>query len=128
MVESPELRWPAAFFLLQVLVNEGEAPELGSEHRILRPLENRESHRITPNPAARLQPIFVDAAAAAAAAPSRGGLERRGKQRPRLTKGLCLEISGRVQHSSSDLQRLAVAGGAPDGRDENAADCSHDYD
>ncbi|CAA7401101.1 unnamed protein product [Spirodela intermedia] len=114
----------------KVLVNEDAPPELGSEHRILRPLENRESHRITPNPAARLQPIFVDAAAAAA--PPRRVPENRGKQRPRLTKGLCLEISGRVQHSSSDLQRPAVAGGssgrAPDSRDENAADRSHDYD
>ncbi|CAA6664519.1 unnamed protein product [Spirodela intermedia] len=77
----------------KVLVNEDAPPELGSEHRILRPLENRESHRITPNPAARLQPIFVDAAAAAA--PPRRVPENRGKQRPRLTKGLCLEISGR---------------------------------
>uniref|UniRef100_A0A1D1YEN3 Serine--tRNA ligase, cytoplasmic n=1 Tax=Anthurium amnicola TaxID=1678845 RepID=A0A1D1YEN3_9ARAE len=120
----------------KVLVNEDEASELKSEHRILRPLENRESNRIRPNPTARLQPIFVDTSSVSKS--------EKGKQRARLSKGLCLEISGRVQHDSSELQGTVVDGlkdGGPSDRiswerpsfrnnsrvQEDSYECSLDY-
>lgn len=80
-------------FLLQVVVNENEASELESEYRILRPAEEGEFCRIKPNPSSQVQPRFIDP----------GPLRNvsRGLQ-TRFQNGLCLEITGRVQHVDDD--------------------------
>ncbi|XP_078440807.1 transcription regulator/ zinc ion binding protein [Wolffia australiana] len=75
----------------KVVAHEQGASELLSEQRILRPLENQ---RITPNPAATMRPVYVEAAAPPPA--------KTGRPRQRFSNGFCLEITGRVQHSSSD--------------------------
>ncbi|KAJ4972872.1 hypothetical protein NE237_006046 [Protea cynaroides] len=83
----------------KVLMNKDEASELESENRILRPPDEREANRIKPNPTARVQPIFVD--------PGPGRKTTTGKQhRTVQANGLCLEISGRVQHGENELQRF----------------------
>eukprot|EP00262_Sarcandra_glabra_P014072 TRINITY_DN4029_c0_g1_i2.p1 TRINITY_DN4029_c0_g1~~TRINITY_DN4029_c0_g1_i2.p1 ORF type:complete len:202 (-),score=28.68 TRINITY_DN4029_c0_g1_i2:283-888(-) len=82
----------------KVMVNEDEVSELKSEHSILRPQDERELNRIQPNPTIRVQPVFVD--------PGTSRNPVRAKQNTRLPKGICLEISGRVQHDISKLQLL----------------------
>ncbi|KAJ8772957.1 hypothetical protein K2173_028134 [Erythroxylum novogranatense] len=79
----------------KVLVNEDEASELKLENRILRPPDERERevNRIKPNPNLRIQPIFID--------PGPTKKPGKGKQPTKsLPNGLCLEITGRVQHDS----------------------------
>jgi len=73
----------------KVVVNENEASEMGSEYKILRPAEKGEFCRIKPNPSAQVQPRFID--------PDPLRNISRGKQ-TRFRNGLCLEITGRVQH------------------------------
>ncbi|XP_043707332.1 activating signal cointegrator 1 [Telopea speciosissima] len=91
----------------KVLMNKDEASELESENRILRPVDEREANRIKPNPTARIQPSFVD--------PGPGRKTTKSKQ-PRIVhaNGLCLEISGRVQHGEIDLQRFVAAEDPPE--------------
>lgn len=80
-------------------MNEDEVSELESENRILRPPDEREVNRIKPNPMLKVQPVFVDLG------PSKKS--GRGKQPNKsLTGGLCLEITGRVQHDSNELKYL----------------------
>ncbi|GMH01380.1 hypothetical protein Nepgr_003219 [Nepenthes gracilis] len=76
----------------KVLFNEDEFSELESQSSILRPPDDREVNRVKPNPTLGVQPIFVEP----------GPRERsdKGKTLSKgLSKGLCLEISGRVQTS-----------------------------
>ncbi|KAL5722781.1 hypothetical protein ACHQM5_006256 [Ranunculus cassubicifolius] len=82
----------------KVMVNENEAPESGSENRILRAPDEREVNRIKPNPTLKVQPVFVDV-------PRSVDTTKKKQQSKRPTHGLCLEITGRVQHDGSDLQR-----------------------
>lgn len=82
---------------LQVLLNQDEVSEVESENRILlRPQEEKEANRIKPNPSLQVQPIFIDP----------GHIKKqldKGKKKQtdrRLHSGLCLEITGRVQHDN----------------------------
>ncbi|XP_010258368.1 PREDICTED: activating signal cointegrator 1 [Nelumbo nucifera] len=87
----------------KVVMNEDEASELELDNRILRPRDERELNRIKPNPTGRIQPVFVD--------PGPGRKPSVGKQKnSRPSNGLCLEISGRVQHESSQLQQFMAEG------------------
>ncbi|RDY12225.1 Activating signal cointegrator 1 [Mucuna pruriens] len=79
----------------KVLVNQDEVSELQSENRILRPRDEREVNRIKPNPTLRIQPVFVDSGFSKKSAKDR-------QSHKGLNKGLCLEITGRVQHDSND--------------------------
>ncbi|CAK7343658.1 unnamed protein product [Dovyalis caffra] len=84
----------------KVLLNEDEVSELESENRILRPPDEgkRDVNRIKPNPSLRIQPIFLD--------PGPQKKPDKGKQSNKggLSNGLCLEITGRVQHDSNELK------------------------
>ncbi|OAY79265.1 Activating signal cointegrator 1 [Ananas comosus] len=112
----------------KVILNKDEASELESEYNILRPPEERELNRIKPNPTVRVQPMFVDT----------GPLKKsaKGKKSTRLAKGLCLEISGRVQHDERELHPF-LNGGSEDGsfssrgfekgREGDDYECSLDY-
>ncbi|XP_040987987.1 activating signal cointegrator 1 [Juglans microcarpa x Juglans regia] len=81
----------------KVLLNEDEVSEIESENRILRPRDEREVNRIKPNPSLRVQPVFLDPGSTKK--PDKGRQPNKG-----LTKGLCLEITGRVQHDSNELR------------------------
>ncbi|KAI4336001.1 hypothetical protein L6164_014583 [Bauhinia variegata] len=83
----------------KVLLNEDEVSELQSDNRILRPPDEREVNRIKPNPTLRIQPIFVDPGLSKKPAKDRDRQQNEG-----LSKGLCLEITGRVQHDSNDVK------------------------
>lgn len=81
----------------KVLVNKDEASELESENRILRPPDERELNRIKPNPTLKVQPVFVN--------PGPSKKPDKGRQPNKVpTNGLCLEITGRVQHDSNELK------------------------
>ncbi|XP_054804898.1 uncharacterized protein LOC129307968 [Prosopis cineraria] len=81
----------------KVLLNEDEVSELQSENRIMRPPDEREVNRVKPNPNLKIQPIFVDPGLS-----SKSGKDRQPKKL--LNKGLCLEITGKVQHDSNHLK------------------------
>ncbi|KAI5569042.1 hypothetical protein BDE02_12G052400 [Populus trichocarpa] len=78
----------------KVLLNQDDVEELKSENRILRPLDEggREVNRIKPNPSLRVQPVFLDPG------PSRKPAKGKQSNKGGLSKGLCMEITGRVQH------------------------------
>lgn len=78
-------------------MNEDEVSESQSDNRILRPPDEREVNRIKPNPNLKIQPIFIDPGLS-----NKSGKDR--QQNKGLRKGLCLEITGRVQHDSSELK------------------------
>ncbi|KAL5201680.1 hypothetical protein ABZP36_036034 [Zizania latifolia] len=117
----------------KVVLNKDEATELESEHRILRPLEEKDqSQRIQPNPTIREQPMFIETG-------SVKPKTDRVRQSKRLAKnGLCLEVTGRLQHDDKDLQsflggkmkkgdHLAYSSfGQP--REGDDFDCSQDFD
>lgn len=84
---------------MQVLLNEDDVSELESENRILRPPDEREVNRIKPNPTLRVLPVFVD--------PGHSKKPDKGRQPNKgLTNGICLEITGRVQHDSNELKHF----------------------
>ncbi|KAK7292214.1 hypothetical protein RIF29_07990 [Crotalaria pallida] len=85
----------------KVLLNKDEVSESQSDNRILRPLDEREVNRIKPNPNLKIQPVFVDPGSS-----KRSAKDRQSNKGP--SKGLCLEITGRVQHESNDLQHLMM--------------------
>ncbi|KAK1261067.1 hypothetical protein QJS04_geneDACA019489 [Acorus gramineus] len=85
----------------KVLMNKDEASESETENRILRPLEERELNRIKPNPTVKIQPVFINVG------PTRS--QSRGKQTTKASTGICLEISGRVQHDNSEIRRLMAS-------------------
>ncbi|KAL6655591.1 hypothetical protein ACP70R_006417 [Stipagrostis hirtigluma subsp. patula] len=85
----------------KVILNKDGATELESEHPILRPSEEKDhNHRIQPNPTIREQPVFIETG------PVKPKTDRV-KQSKRLAKnGLCLEVTGRLQHDDRDLQSI----------------------
>ncbi|KAL5544456.1 hypothetical protein UlMin_008240 [Ulmus minor] len=80
----------------KVLVNKDEIEELESESSILRPPDERELNRIKPNPSLKVQPIFIDPK-------PRKNHEKSRQPNKSLANGLCLEITGRVQHQNKEL-------------------------
>ncbi|ESW27310.1 hypothetical protein PHAVU_003G190700 [Phaseolus vulgaris] len=85
----------------KVLVNKDEVSELQSENRILRPRDEREVNRIKPNPTLKFQPVFVDLGFSRKSAKDK-------QSHKGISKGLCLEITGRVQHDSNDQKYLMM--------------------
>ncbi|KAK9748044.1 hypothetical protein RND81_02G031500 [Saponaria officinalis] len=81
----------------KVLLNQDDVSELESGLNILRPSEEKEVSRVKPNPTLQVQPIFIDPG------PSERTHKAKGSGK-RLSKGLCLEISGRVQHDKNELK------------------------
>ncbi|KAH1114764.1 hypothetical protein J1N35_008142 [Gossypium stocksii] len=82
----------------KVLLNEEEVSELESENRILLcPPDEREANRIKPNPNLKLQPVFLSPV------PSKKGFKSKQPSKSPVS-GLCLEITGRVQHDSNELK------------------------
>lgn len=85
----------------KVLFNEDEVSEMESRSSILRPTDEREMNRIKPNPTLQIQPIFID--------PGRMKKPDKGKvPNKSLKSGLCLEITGRVQHERNELKHFIV--------------------
>lgn len=83
------------------MVNEDEVSELESKNRILRPLDERETNRIKPNPTLRVQPVFMD--------PRPSRKPNKGKQlNKRLKNGMRLEITGWVQHDNNELKHFMM--------------------
>ncbi|KAJ4824217.1 hypothetical protein Tsubulata_013077 [Turnera subulata] len=85
----------------KVMLNQDDVSELESENRILRPSDDkeREVNRIKPNPNLRIQPIFLD--------PGPSKKPAKDKQPTKnLATGLCLEITGRVQHDNNEVRHL----------------------
>ncbi|KAM3257774.1 hypothetical protein ACQJBY_049844 [Aegilops geniculata] len=83
----------------KVILNNDEAAELESDQGIMRPLEQKHQvQRIQPSPSIREQPVFVETG------PVKPRTDRV-KQSKKLGKnGLCLEVTGRVQHDDKDPQ------------------------
>ncbi|KAF6148223.1 hypothetical protein GIB67_011998 [Kingdonia uniflora] len=88
--------------LSEVVVKKDDVSVLESGNRILRSTDEREVNRIKPNPTVSLQPVFVDPG------PVRNPVKGKSQNKPH-TNGLCLEISGRVQHDRSELQQQVMA-------------------
>ncbi|KAK6920867.1 Zinc finger, C2HC5-type [Dillenia turbinata] len=85
----------------KVLLTEDEVKELESEtNKIPSASDEREVNRIKPNPALKIQPIFMDLG------PTRK--PAKGKENKTMPNGLCLEISGRVQHDNNELKHFKV--------------------
>ncbi|KAI3454663.1 hypothetical protein Pfo_011326 [Paulownia fortunei] len=82
----------------KVLLNEDEASEEMQNRILLRPPEEREEIRIKPNPNLKVQPIFVD--------PGHNKTAKDKNLNKNLSSGLCLEISGRVQHGTKEVDIL----------------------
>ncbi|KAL4559284.1 hypothetical protein LXL04_031422 [Taraxacum kok-saghyz] len=84
----------------KVLLNEDEASEQFEKSIMLQPANEREVNRIKPNPTLEIQPVFID--------PGHSKKKVDGKTKNHVRKGvstgLCLEISGRVQHDTSEVK------------------------
>lgn len=80
-------------------MNQDDASELESGLNILRPSDKKEVSRIKPNPSLQVQPVFIDPG------PREKPLKDKRSSKG-LNKGLCLEISGRVQHDRNELKRI----------------------
>ncbi|CAN6174305.1 unnamed protein product [Urochloa humidicola] len=117
----------------KVILNKDGVTELETEHPIMRPSEEKEqSHHIQPNPTIREQPVFVETG------PMKPKTDR-AKQSKRLGKnGLCLEVTGRLQHDDKDLQSI-LRGKVKKGdhlsyssfgqaREGDDVECSQDFD
>ncbi|CAI9265888.1 unnamed protein product [Lactuca saligna] len=83
----------------KVLLNEDEASEQFQKSIMLQPVNEREVNRIKPNPTLEIQPVFID--------PGHRKKKPEVKTKNSYVKkgvstGLCLEISGRVQHDTSE--------------------------
>ncbi|KAL3528372.1 hypothetical protein ACH5RR_007694 [Cinchona calisaya] len=83
----------------KVLMNEDEASEELQNRILLQPSDEREAARIKPNPTLQIQPVFVDPG------PRKAPKENLNKC---LSNGLCLEISGRVQHDNNELKHVVL--------------------
>lgn len=90
-------------------------------------------NRIKPNPTAKLVPIFLDPGPTEKKPNSSSSKKDNKKNR----NGLCLEITGRVQHDRSELKYLQADPKSdgkswPSGNDglhvEDGGECSLDYD
>ncbi|KAL7098778.1 hypothetical protein ACP275_09G039800 [Erythranthe tilingii] len=82
----------------KVLLNEDEASEEMQNRILLRRPEEREEVRIKPNPNLKIQPIFIDTS-------TRKNVKDKSLNKG-LGSGLCLEISGRVQHGTKEVDIL----------------------
>ncbi|XP_076947196.1 uncharacterized protein LOC143619054 [Bidens hawaiensis] len=83
----------------KVLLNEDEALDQLEKSILLKPATEREVNRIKPNPTLEIQPIFIDPSQGKKSVDVKGTHVRKG-----ISTGLCLEISGRVQHDRSELK------------------------
>lgn len=83
-------------------MNEDEVSESDLENRILRPPDEREVNRIKPNPTVKIQPIFIDPGHGRSP-PVKGNRLNKNPQ-----SGMCLEISGRVQHANDDMKNFIM--------------------
>ncbi|XP_010426207.1 PREDICTED: activating signal cointegrator 1 [Camelina sativa] len=120
----------------KVLLNEDDISELESGNRILGPPETKNVNRIKPNPTAKLIPIFLDPGPTEKKPKSSSSSSKRDNKKNR--NGLCLEITGRVQHDRSELKYLQAdpksdaKSSWPSGNDglhvEDGGECSLDYD
>ncbi|GJV46120.1 activating signal cointegrator 1 [Tanacetum coccineum] len=81
----------------KVLLNEEAASEQSQQSILFRPANEREVNRIKPNPTLEIQPIFIDPGHTKKNVDGKAKHVKKG-----LSTGLCLEISGRVQHDSSE--------------------------
>ncbi|KAF8052499.1 hypothetical protein N665_1553s0001 [Sinapis alba] len=110
-----------------VLLNEDDISELESRNRILGPGETKNVNRIKPNPTAKLIPIFLEPGLNEKK-PNMCSSSKRDNKKNR--NGLCLEITGRVQHDRSELKYLqADPSSVIDGLHvEDGGECSLDYD
>lgn len=82
----------------KVLLNEDEASQEMQNRILLGPPEGKEDIRIKPNPFLKVQPIFIDP-----------GPRKTSKDKTLskgISSGLCLEISGRVQHRTNEVDML----------------------
>ncbi|CAN4086347.1 unnamed protein product [Withania somnifera] len=86
----------------KVLLNKDDVHEELQNGILFRPAEEKEATRIKPNPNLKVQPVFIDPG------PRSTPKEKNNKKGPR--NGLCLEITGRVQHDTSEHSRLIVEG------------------
>ncbi|CAH2065014.1 unnamed protein product, partial [Thlaspi arvense] len=111
----------------KVLLNEDDVPELELGNRILGPPETKNVNRIKPNPTSKLIPIFLDPGPTEKN-PNNSSSSKRDNKKNR--NGLCLEITGRVQHDRSELKYLqADPSSVIDGLHvEDGGECSLDYD
>ncbi|XAR50059.1 hypothetical protein NMG60_11004284 [Bertholletia excelsa] len=89
----------------KVVMNEDEVSESDLENRILRPPDEREANRIKPNPTVKIQPIFIDRGHGRSP-PVKGNRLNKSPQ-----SGMCLEISGRVQHADDDMKNFVMDDG-----------------
>ncbi|CAM8972765.1 unnamed protein product [Rhodiola kirilowii] len=119
----------------KVLVNEDEVSALKPEVGILRPPDEKEINRIKPNPTIKEQPVFIPVGRTAKPTKSKN-------KTVRLASGLCLEITGRVQHESTNLKGFVVDNlqnsasssswpGPPvkdSSHTDDSTECSLDYD
>ncbi|XP_021733824.1 activating signal cointegrator 1-like [Chenopodium quinoa] len=99
--EAKRKRVVVAFDLVgrRVLLNQDDTSELETGLNILRPPDQREASRVKPNPTLQVQPVFIDPG------PREKPLKDK-RSNKGLNKGLCLEISGRVQHDRSDFKHF----------------------
>lgn len=79
-------------------MNEDAISEESQNSLLLRPADEREANRIKPNPSLTMQPVFVD--------PGPSKKSTKGSLRTGISNGLCLEISGRIQHETKELNIL----------------------
>lgn len=83
----------------KVILNKDEAGELESDQGIMRPAEEKDQmHRIQPNPTIRDQPVFIETG------PVKPRTDRVKQSKKLAQNGLCLEVTGRVQHDDKDSQ------------------------
>lgn len=82
-------------------MNEDEVSELESKNSILlRPPDEREVNRIKPNPTLKVQPVFLNPG------PLNKKPSKDSQPSKSISNGLCLEITGRVQHDSNELKHF----------------------
>lgn len=79
-------------------MNEDAISEEFQNSLLLRPADEREANRIKPNPSITVQRVFVD--------PGLSKKSTKGSLRTGISNGLCLEISGRIQHEPKELNIL----------------------
>nr|XP_043636199.1 activating signal cointegrator 1 [Erigeron canadensis] len=83
----------------KVLLNGDEASEQLENSILLKPASEREVNRIKPNPTLDIKPIFIDPGPS-----KKNGNGKADHVKKGLSTRMCLEISGRVQHDSSELK------------------------
>eukprot|EP01018_Ginkgo_biloba_P038501 Gb_33235 [translate_table: standard] len=94
----------------KVVMTEDEAAELETQSSILRPnpnFEERMCSRIKANPSIRENPVYIDTRAAMGANRS---IPFKGKKPVGFQVGVCLAISGRVQHDDPLVEALSTSG------------------